>query len=196
MDDPRPHEAARERREVRSQDPSLSPEANRILTEELRQAVGRDAVEVPAARAHAEREPHGGHGALAVVWNEHRLPAAMGLLSVLVFGAILALTTGSWWFLALAVALDLLSLVAVAGFALRMTTHTEHASPSATARLQEEGVEDPDALLSDLVEEYAPDGRRGGGERATSPRDDPAQATSEQRSAVTPTHDPSRPTGS
>ncbi|HEY4279659.1 MAG TPA: hypothetical protein VGM91_15650 [Conexibacter sp.] len=35
------------RRPVRSEDPTLSPEANRLLTEELREVVGSDEVELP-----------------------------------------------------------------------------------------------------------------------------------------------------
>ncbi len=37
-----------ERRFVRSEDPELTPEANRLLTEDLREVVGRDEVEGPA----------------------------------------------------------------------------------------------------------------------------------------------------
>ncbi|HWC26391.1 MAG TPA: hypothetical protein VG474_07395, partial [Solirubrobacteraceae bacterium] len=36
-----------QRRPVRSEDPSLSPEANELLTHELREAIGSDEVEVP-----------------------------------------------------------------------------------------------------------------------------------------------------
>jgi hypothetical protein len=183
-----------ERREVRSQDPSLTPEANRILTQELRAAVGRDEVEVPRTRAHVEHEPHGGRSGIAVAISQNRLIVALTLLAALVVGAIVSLATGSWWFLLLALGLDVLGMLAVAAIVLAMTTQTEHMSPGAAARLADEGVEDPDAVLSDLVEEYAPDDR-GGDERATSPQEDPAQAAAEQRSSVTPSQDPSRPVG-
>jgi hypothetical protein len=183
-----------ERREVRSQDPSLTPEANRILTHELRAAVGRDEVEVPRTRAHVEREAHGGRAGIAVELSQNRLIVAMTLLVALVVGAIVSLATGSWWFLLLALGLDVLGVLSVVAIVLAMTTQTEHMSPSAAARLADEGVEDPDAVLSDLVEEYAPDDR-GGDKRATSPQEDPAQAATEQRSSVTPSQDPSRPVG-
>lgn len=42
----------------------------------------------------------------------------------------------------------------VAWGAIQLTTQIEHASPQTTARLEEEGVADPDRVLSDLVEEY------------------------------------------
>jgi hypothetical protein len=183
-----------ERREVRSRDPSLSPEANRILTEELRAAVGRDEVEVPRERRHAGRERHGGRSSFSVELSQNRLVIAMTVFAALVVGAILSLATGSWWFLLLALGVHALGTLAMVAIVLSMTTQTEHVSPGAAARLQDEGVEDPDALLSDLVEEFAP-GERRGDERATSPHDEPAQSTAEQRSSVTPSQDPSRPVG-
>ncbi|HEX5146528.1 MAG TPA: hypothetical protein VFV85_05865 [Conexibacter sp.] len=183
-----------ERREVRAADPSLSPAANRVLTEELRRAVGRDAVDVPRARPHAERERHGGHGGVAVGFEQNRLVIAMAFLAALVVGAVVSLVTGSWWFLLLAFGLDVLGVIAVVVLVLSMTTQVEHLSPSAYALLQDEGVEDPDAFFSELVEEYAPQGRAGGA-RPTPAHADPAQAAAEQRSAVTPSEHGSRPVG-
>lgn len=167
---------ATELREVRSSDPSLSPEANRLLTEELREVVGREQAEVPAGRPHVERERHGGRSGIAVVLAEHRLVATLILLVALVVGAVVSLATGSWWFLLLALGLDVLGVIAVVAVVLAMTTETEHLSPSATARLEDEGVSDPDRVFSDLVEEFAP------GEQ------------SEQRTSVTPSRR-SRPVG-
>ena len=183
-----------ERREVRSSDPSLSPEANRVLTQELRQAVGREEVVVPAGRPHAERERHGGRPAVAVLLAEHRLVVALMLLGALVVGAIVSLASGSWWFLLLALGLDVLGLIVVTAIVLAMTTETEHLSPAAAARLEDEGVSDPDRVFSDLVEGFAP-GDREGDERQTPAQEDPAQATAEQRSSVTPSEEGSRPVG-
>lgn len=185
---------ASERREVRAQDPSLSPEANRVLTDELRAAVGRDVVEVPRARRHAERERHGGRAAVLVALSQNRVLLAMTFLAALVVGAVVSLATGSWWFLPLALAVHALGTVAVAAIVLAMTTQTEHLSPSAAAALEDEGVDDPDAVFSDLVEEYAPADRRGD-EQATSPHEDPAQSSAEQRSSVTPSQEGSKPVG-
>jgi hypothetical protein len=187
-------ETSGERREVRAQDPSLSPEANRVLTQELREAVGRDEVDVPRGRPQLEHERHGGRSEIAVALSQNRLAIGMTLLAALVFGAIVSLSTGSWWFLLLALGVHALGTLVVLAIVLAMTTQTEHMSPGASARLQDEGVEDPDALLSDLVEEYAPADRRGD-EQATSPQEDPAQASAEQRSSVTPSQEGSRPVG-
>jgi hypothetical protein len=51
-----------ELREVRSDDPSLSPEANRLPTEELREVVGTDRVRVPRGTPRQSERSHGGHG--------------------------------------------------------------------------------------------------------------------------------------
>lgn len=153
--------ASSERREVRVQDPSLSPETNRLLTEELRAAVGRDAVEVPRERPHVEREQHGGRPEAAVALVDNRLAFAMVLLAALVIGAVVSLATGSWWFLLLALGLDVLGVLGMVAITLQMTTQTEHLSPALAARLEDEGVGDPDGLFSKLVEEYAPAGCRG-----------------------------------
>jgi hypothetical protein len=190
----RGHGTASEWRVVRAHDPSLSPEANRLLTEELRAAIGRDEVEVPPTRPHAERERHGGRSGVAVGLVQNRLAFAMVLLAALVVGAVISLATGSWWFLLLALGLDVLGVLGVVAITLQMTAQTEHVSPELAARLQDEGVEDPDRLFSDLVEEFAPAGRRGD-ERTTSPDEQPAQAAAEQRSSVTPSDDSSRPVG-
>lgn len=184
-----------ERREVRAQDPSLSPEANRILTEELREAVGAETSEVPRARPHASAQRHGGRSGLLVTFGANRLLIAMLLLGALVVGAIVVLATGSWWFLLLALAVHALGTLVIVGVILQLTSETEHLSPTAAARLEEEGVADPDALFSDLVEEHAPAGRGGPDDRSTPADEDSAQAAAEQRNAVTPSHDESKPVG-
>ena len=50
-------------REVVSDDPSLSPEANRVLTRELREAVGAERVRVPRDAPHVSREHRAADGA-------------------------------------------------------------------------------------------------------------------------------------
>jgi hypothetical protein len=149
-----------ERREVRVEDPSLSPEANRILTEELRAATGREMVEVPRARPRLECEAHGGQPGFAVAVSQNRLAIAMTFLIAVVIGAILSLETGSWWFLPLALVVHALGTLAMIVLVLGMTAQTEHLSPGAAARLEDEGVENPDALFTDLVAEYAPERTR------------------------------------
>lgn len=163
----------RERREVRSADPSLSPEANRILTDELREVTGSDTVEVPADRARVAGVSHGGRSRLFVGVSDNRVLFGSLFFAALVIGAVLAVTTGSWWLLPLAVGLDLLGTVVVATMMIGLTTEVEHVAPTAAVRLQDEGVEDPDKLFTELVEEFAPE-------------DEQAQDEAEQRRKVTP----------
>lgn len=184
-----------QRREVRVEDPSLSDEANRILTEELRAVVGRDAVELPVARERVERARHGRRSGALVAVSANRLALGMTFLAALVVGAILSLATGSWWFLLLPLAAHAVATIAVVLGALQLTTETEHLSPGAAARLEDEGVPDPDALFSDLVEEFSPRGRREGEQEPPPAHEDPAQAAAEQRGATTPSQEGSRPVG-
>ncbi len=184
-----------ERREVRSADPSLSPEANRILTEELRQVLGSDVVEVPTGRPHVERELHGGRSGLVVGLASNRVTLGIAFFVAAVVGAVISLATGSWWFLPLALGVHAIGTFVVAIGALQLTTEIEHLPPSVAARLEEEGVADPDAVFSALVEAFAPPGRGARDERPTPTHEDAARATAEQRSAVTPSHDESKPVG-
>jgi hypothetical protein len=74
------------------------------------------------------------------------------------------------------------------------TRQTEHVSPTATARLAEEGVADPDAHLSDLVEEYSGI-ESGENVQRDDPSEAPARATTQHRSAITPAGVPTEPAG-
>jgi hypothetical protein len=170
-----------EERDVRSTDPSLSPEANRILTDELREVTGSDTVEVPAGRPSAAGVSHGGRSRLMVNVSDNRVLFGSLFFVALVIGAVLAATTGAWWLVLVAIALDLVGTVVVATLLIGLTTEVEHVDPRAAVRLQEEGVEDPDKLFTELVEEFAPE-------------DDQAQDEAEQRRKTTPSRR-SRPVG-
>lgn len=200
-----------ERRTVESRDPSLSDQANRALTHELREVTGSDAVEVPADRPRVAGDRHGDQPGIVVNLLAHRLTIALTFLVALVVGAIVSLATGSWWFLLLAAGVHAIGTFAITGLVLQMTSETEHLSPTAAALLEDEGVGDPDAVFSDLVEEFAEDEKGGRGERskrggletlsnehderATPAHDDPAEAAVEQKSAMTPSQHGSRPVG-
>jgi hypothetical protein len=184
-----------ERRTVRSRDPSLSPQANRVLTEELRAVTGDETVQVPVDRPHPDRGRHGGRRGLVVGLVSNRLAIAMTFLGALVVGAVVSLATGSWWFLLLALAVHAVATIAIVGLILGMTTETEHLSPTAAALLEDEGVSDPDGVFSDLVEEFSEEDR-GHADRREAPSDgDAADAATDQRSSITPSQDPSRPVG-
>jgi len=194
-----------QRRSVRSEDRSLSQEANRQLTEELREAVGRDEATVSEERLARARERHATHGGLVATLASNRLYIAISFLVMVVVGAAIALATGSWWVFVAALGLHAIGTLLVTGLALQLTTETEHLSPAVAARLEDEGVADPDRVFTELVEDYAGDERQrrardivetGANELTVRPEDDPGRAAVEQRTAMTPAGAVSAPSGS
>jgi hypothetical protein len=190
-------------REVRAADPELSPEANELLTSELREALGTDHVEVSPAQAEGlERVPGAGHSTVGATLASNKLLIGITFAALVVVGIIVALATGNWWAVVVAAAVHALGTLIVVSMTLRMSTQTEHVDPSVAARLEEEGVADPDAALSDLVAGYAVEGG-GAGEvvsaghnRITAtPDDDRIRAQGEQRTAQTPSAEPIEPGG-
>ncbi|HEX4804805.1 MAG TPA: hypothetical protein VFU94_02795 [Conexibacter sp.] len=192
-------------REVRSEDPSLSPEANRLLTEELRQAVGADRVDVPEDALERSRERHGAHGAIVTALVANATVLLFTFLALVVVGVIVSLATGSWWALVIAIGVHALGTLIAAGSAIRLTTEVEHVDPATAARLEEEGVPDPDRVLTELVEDYAGETRARGttevvstgrNENAADPERERARASVEQRTAMTPSAEATSPGGS
>jgi len=137
-------------RDVRSEDPGLSPEANRLLTEELREILGADRVEVAADAPPPVTHP----GATVLLAGNRPLLVVMFLAGVVV-GAIVGLATGSWWALVVAVVLDACATAIVAFGAILLATEVEHVSPGRAVRLEREGVRDPDEKLTELLARYA-----------------------------------------
>ena len=184
---------------MRSEDPSLSPEANRLLTEELREVVGQEEVEVPAGTPRRTAEARGGHSRFVATLTTHRQILVVSLLAALVIGGIVALATGAWWAVVVALGLHALGTMLAATAAVQLTTEVEHVAPETAARLEDEGVADPDRALTDLVEDFAGAQRAGGAaevissgnnERTVHALDDPARAAVEQRTAMTPQSEP------
>jgi hypothetical protein len=194
-DDRAPANAETERRFVRSEDPELTPEANRLLTEELREVVGRDEVEVPRDTPHRAEEAHGTHSPLAGTLVSNRPLIIVTLLAAVVVGGIISLATGYYVAVLLAVGLHALATLLVAAGAIQLTTQVEHVAPETAARLEQEGVADPDRVLTELAEEFAGATEAGGvpevigsgnNEQTTTAQDDPARDMLEQRTAMTP----------
>lgn len=173
----------------------LSREADRQLTNELREATGDDSVRVTPERLAEARTRGAQRGRLVAELASHRLSIMVSLLVLVVVGGVIALATGEWWALIVPIVLHAIGTLTVTSVALQQLTQTEHVSPTAAARLEEEGVTDPDRVLTDLVESYSEDEeRRGAGHIVTGganeltarPEDDPSRATAEQRTAMTP----------
>jgi hypothetical protein len=178
-------------------DPSLSPEANRLLERELQQATGRERVDVPA-------EPTGGRSALTASLAGNRPLLIVTFVAAIVVGGIVSLSTDTWWALVVAVGLHALGTLVAAAGSLQLTTQSEHVSPEVAARLEDEGVADPDRVLTDMVADVAGSGERAGvaevvgsghNEQTVGPETDPGRAAAEQRTVMTPTSRPTAPAG-
>lgn len=193
-----------EEREVAAADPALSPETNARMTVELREILGSARVRVPADRPHASRGERPGRqqGAIGYL-SMHRFQLFGSLLIALTFGAIISLITNDWWLLPLAAGVHALGTMSVTMTIIHMTTIVEHPSPELAAALAEDGVSSPDERFSAIVKEFLPDGADGAPQvlstghnaRTTEATADPALATAEQSTAMTPTAEPSRPGG-
>src|SRR5438270_5801933 len=140
--------------------------------------------------------------------NMHRFQVLRATAIVLTFGAVIALITGDWWLLPLAAGVHALGTMTVTLTITRMTTISEHPSAELAAAMSEEGVHNPDEHFSRMVEEFRPqpneEAAEGGATEVISPgyneRDvsaeaDTAAASAEQSSAMTPTGQPSHPSG-
>lgn len=175
-----------ERRFVRSADPSLSAEANAALTEELQQAIGAEHVFMPADAPDPGTAERSGDSASTATVASMRPLFIVTLLAALTVGAVISLSTGSWWALVVAVGVHAAGTMVVASGAIQLTTQIEHASPQTTARLEKEGVADPDRVLSDLVEEYTGEAESSPTAGVISAGDTGSRAPAAQRRAMTP----------
>lgn len=187
---------------VRSDDPSLSREANEMLTRELQQVVGATEVQVPEGTLERRVLSHGGHSTMTATLVDNRPIILVTFLGAIVVGSIIALATGQFWALLLAVGIHAAATVLVAFGVLQLTTQTEHVSPEVHARLEAEGVTDPDQVFNELIEDFS--GARtargateivSGGFNETT-RMDPTGRAVEQRTEMTPTSEVARPAGS
>jgi hypothetical protein len=182
-----------EHREVRVSDPRLSDRTNELLTEEVREILGKDEVDVPVGRPHrarGERRP-----ASASITNASGALSLIALMLVVV--AVVALLAGaSWWLVPVALLVVGGALGLIVRFVMQTTSIPEHVAPTTAAALQAEGVANPDEFVSDIVEEFTePRGSETDEHRTIPAREDPAQASAEQKDAMTPTSDRSDAVG-
>lgn len=185
---------------MRADDPQLSPETNRLVTRELREAIGSDRVEVPRDRPHTSSGERPSDTGWLAFWSVNRLMVVIGSVIALTIGAILALLTNEWWILGLAAGAHAVGTTTVWLTAWRTTTATEHPSPAVAAAMSEDGVHAVDDVFSRMVEEFRgrPEPKLGdalapeAGDRDTPAWSDPATAAVEEAAALTPTGGPSR----
>lgn len=147
-------------RPVLSEDPSLSPEANRLLTDELRAVIGADAVEVEATRPDHHADRHATHSTAVAGAIEMRLFLTMvGLIFLMVFVIVAAFVGEVDVLVGLALVLLVPATITVALVVNRMADEPEHVSPETHAILSKEGMGDPDRTFSELLDDFrAPKG--------------------------------------
>ncbi len=145
-------------------------EARDMLRGELREVVGPERAE-RAERAGALDEAVEGARpkTIAGVLSESRELVAITFFTALIVGAIIALITGAWWVILIALALHAIGTVVVVGTALTLATRGESPDPRTAAALEARGVTDPDAALEHAVEvaTEGEGGREGGETSAT-----------------------------
>lgn len=144
-----------------------------MLRGELREVVGEEAADRAERKGALDEAIDGRSKTVAGVLNESRGIVAITLFVALIVGALIALITGAWWFLIVALVLHAIGTTVEVGTAFTLATRGESPDPRTAAALEARGVSDPDAALAQAVE-TATDGRAGrdGGETtATDGRD-------------------------
>jgi hypothetical protein len=152
-------------------------EARDMLRGELREVVGEEGAERAERKGALDQAIDGRSKTVVGVLSESREVLAITFFLALIVGALIALITGTWWFLIVALVLHAIGTLVVVGTAFTLATRGESPDPRTAAALEARGVRDPDAALERGVE-AATDGRRGreGGETTASERRDRGQA--------------------
>ena len=177
-----------EERVVEVNDPALSADANRRLTEAVRATLGTDRVQVPADRPYVSRgeKPR-------VAWYDDMSifkAAITGSIAVAIgVGLIILLTAAHWYLLVIAFAVLLVALASVTRTIIGLASMTEYPDPFLVALLGEQGMRDPEARFTALVAEFTPP--VNGEHRTAAVEDDPLTAAAEQKQAITPAGGPS-----
>lgn len=174
-----------EERTVEVNDPKLSADANRRLTEAVREVVGSDRVRVPVDR------PRVSQGERPRVGLQQRVTSAgamvIGTIAVAIGVGFIILTAlnKSWYLTAVAFVVLAVALASVTMTIIGLASTTEYPDPSLVAYLSEQGVLNPEVRFSEFVREFTP-ATDDDEHRSTDVEDDPAQAAAEQQDAVTP----------
>jgi hypothetical protein len=127
----------------------MDGDAERTMREELEDALG-ERVSDDEARAALERPaPTLSH------WvKEQKLAVAITGSTAIVVGAIISLALDSWVVLVLALLVHGLMTLVVGVMVLKIAGETEKPAPETVARLQAEGVDDPEARLNRAIQAH------------------------------------------
>lgn len=180
--------------------PSRGPDGpERLETDRLASRADEEDAQVGRAAA-GSRTGRGGEaqGWLAA-FGAARFVLAAVVVAAAVVGAVVLLSAGKWWALAIVVVVLLGGLGLGVALALRATTQVEKPSAETVARLDEEGVSDPEGAINERVD-AAPEDEQGeaDAEAALDRRavEQPAgERAEEQKGKVTPSSSASRPVG-
>ncbi len=159
-----------------------------MLRDELREAVGDEAAETAERRGALDEAVDAAPPKTVLgVLSQSRAVVVVTFLIALVFGAVIALVTGAWWFVLVALVLHALATTFVVATALSAASEAEHADPRTVAALEARGVADPDAALNRAIGEAADAGdpvarRVRRRQREITPRSDPPSSRREERS--------------
>lgn len=119
------------------------------MRDELEQALGEPVSEQEAREALERPAP-----TLAHWLREQQLLIAIAGGTALVFGAIISLWLKSWVFTVLALGVHAVATVVIGYVVLRVTSEVEKPDPVTVARLQDEGVDDPESKLNRAIEAH------------------------------------------
>lgn len=187
-------DVALEERKVEVNDPSLSPEANALMTRAVREIVGTDSMQVPADRP----RPSQGERPRGNPFDRVTATMAMALGIVAVgacIGLIVSMTDHRWWTTGVAFLVLVIALAAVTLTIVGLASTTAYADPNTAAALSELGVSNFEPRLSEIVREFTPVESDTGEDRTISVEDHPAAAEAEQQDAVTPSGGSSQAVG-
>lgn len=119
---------------------------------------------------------------VAAALDQSRTLIAITFLVALVAGAVIALVSGVWWMIFVALALHAVGTIVVVATTLSLTSQVESPDPRTAAALEEQGVTNPDAALNEAVRVAA-----------DTTEDEEAARARGQQEAITPSRE-SRPT--
>ena len=118
-----------------------------MLREELRQAVGEDGARRAERSGALDEAIEDRPRTVVAALRESRELIAITLFVALVVGALIALVTGAWWAIFIALALHAIGTFAVVATTLAMASREESPDPRTAAALEARGVRDPEAAL-------------------------------------------------
>jgi hypothetical protein len=117
------------------------------MRRELEDALGEEVDDETADRALAGPP----RSRFATVISENELLIGITLAGAVVFGVVLSVFLDNWVFLGVAVLVHAAGTLAVTALAVWLATSGDKPDPRTVARLEEEGVTDPEQALNDAV---------------------------------------------